>query len=87
MQLKPLAQAEQGDLPVGFIAVLLEHGFYGSGQFWRNAYGAMVLQARGDAFADGFTLAVFGRYGLTKELINGIKLVQCKGSISLIMAP
>jgi len=47
----------------------------------------MVLQTRGDAFADGFTLAVFSRYGLAKELINGIKLVQCKGSISLIMAP
>jgi hypothetical protein len=87
VQLKPLAQTEQGNLPVGFIAVLLEHGFDGGGQLRGNAYGAMILQTRGDVFADCFTLAVFGCYGLAKELINGIKLVQCKGSISLIMAP
>jgi hypothetical protein len=38
----------------------------------------MILQARGDAFADGFTLAVFGCHCLAQEIVNGGELIQCK---------
>lgn len=76
--LKPFAQTEQRNLPVSFIAVLLQHGFNGASQFRRNAYGAMILQMRRKRSANGMPLAVLGSYYLAKELVNGIKSVQWK---------
>lgn len=78
VSLEPLAKAEQRNLPVGLIAMLLQHSFNGTGQFWRNAYGAMILQMRRKRSANGMPLAVLGSYCLAKKLINGIESVQWK---------
>ena len=66
--------------------MLLEHGFNSLGKLWRNAYGAMVLEARGNGLANGLTLPMLGSAGLLEEVFDSGELVQWKGEdVSLMM--
>lgn len=68
--------------------MLLEHCFDGSGELWWNAYGAMVLEARGNGFANFFALAIFSSNGLLEEVFDSGELVQWEwAGNGLIMLP
>ena len=58
---------------------IMEHGFNGGSKLWRDAYGAMVLEARGDGLANCFTLTIFGSNGLLEKVFDSGELVQWKG--------